>query len=389
MTLNARLELPKDDSALVILQDRQVVTAGQIRTRSQALSAELLQRAAGRVLVPTDRADHLAIALFAWHAAKCDLGHHRGSVTTNEFAEAMGADVSVSSDLTAASTGVPALSKGRRPQVVLMTSGTTGIPKAAGHDLNQLSGLIPEDRPTAAARWLLTYHPASFAGLQVILTALLGWAPLAALSWPDIGALCEAAKEFGPTSISGTPTFWRAFLTTLGGDEAKVPLRHATLGGEAVNQATIDRIRTHFPSARITHIYASTEAGAVFAVKDGRAGFPATWLAAERGKVKMRIVNGVLHLLSPRRMAGYISGHDSPVDGEGWLDTGDLVRIVDDRVFFIGRKDSIVNVGGQKVRPEEVEALILQLPGVLDAHVKAIANPITGQLVGVDIVVAP
>src|SRR5262249_42187899 len=84
-----------------------------------------------------------------------------------------------------------------------------------------------------------------------------------------------------------------------------------------------------------------------------------------------------------------VSGHDSPVNGEGWLNTGDLVRIEDDRVFFSGRADSIINVGGQKVRPEEVEARILQLPGVLDAHVKAISNQITGQLVGVDIVVAP
>lgn len=298
----------------------------------------------------------------------------------------MGVDIVVMPDLTAMPTGERAIAKDDQTKIVLMTSGTTGLPKAASHSVERLLGLVPEERPTTAIRWLLTYHPASFAGLQVILTALLGQAPLAALSSPRVGALCDVARQFGPTSISGTPTFWRAFLMVLAGDEAKVPLRHATLGGEAVDQAILDRIHAHFPAARISHIYASTEAGAVFAVKDGRAGFPSAWLAGKPGSVGMRIVDGVLQLRSPRGMAGYVSGHASPVDQAGWLDTGDLVRIDGERVYFDGRRDDTINVGGQKVRPEEVEALILRIEGVLDVHVRGISNPITGQLVGAEIV---
>ena len=366
MKLSRRLDLPEDDSALVVLQDGQPVTAGQIRTQSQKLAAELRAVRASRVLLPTDRADHLVIGLFACQAARCDLVLHRGPTVVDGLIAAMGVDAVVMPDLTTVPNGERISARDDQTKVVLMTSGTTGMAKAASHDLERLVGLIPEERPTAAIRWLLTYHPASFAGFQVVLTALLARAPVAALSSLSVSALCETAKTFGSTSISGTPTFWRAFLIALAGEESKVPLLHATLGGEAVDQAILDRLHAHFPAARVSHIYASTEAGAVFAVKDGRAGFPSAWLTGEQVGVGMRIVEGVLQVQSPRRMAGYVSDHASPLDREGWLDTGDLVRLDGERVFFEGRRDDIINVGGQKVRPEEVEALIRRIAGVMD-----------------------
>jgi acyl-coenzyme A synthetase/AMP-(fatty) acid ligase len=388
MGLGDRLRLPRDRGALVVLQDGQAVTAGHIEDRSAALAERLKRLQARRAFLSTDRADRIVVALLAGRTAGCDLVLHRGPGASDALVEAMGADVVLEDDLAAVPTGRGAHPMRSSPQVILMTSGTTGIPKAAGHDLDRLSGLIPEDRPGPAARWLLTYHPASFAGFQVILTALLGQAPLAALAAADVVGLTRLAVDFAPTSISGTPTFWRAFLLALAGEEGRVPLRHATLGGEAADQATLDRIHRHFPQARVTHIYASTEAGAVFAVKDGRAGFPAAWLASDRSGLRMRIEGGVLQLKSPRRMAGYVSGHATPLDDEGWLDTGDLVKIEGDRALFCGRANSVINVGGQKVLPEEVEAVILQVPGVVDAHVKGIRNPITGELVAADVVVA-
>ncbi len=384
-----RLRLPADRDALVVQQDGRPVSAGEAGDRSAKVAAELSRLQAARAFLSSDRADHVIVALMACRAAGCDLVLHRGPGASDELVAAMKADVLLGSDLASSSTGHDAGGRPALPQVILMTSGTTGPPKAAGHDLDRLAGLIPADRPGPSARWLLTYHPASFAGFQVILTALLGEAPLAALAAPDVVALSRLAVAFAPTSISGTPTFWRAFLLSVSGEEARIPLRHATLGGEAADQATLDRIHAHFPQARVTHIYASTEAGAVFAVKDGRVGFPAAWLADDRAGVRMRIEDGVLQLQSPRRMAGYVSDHATPLDGQGWLDTGDLVKVENDRVLFCGRANSVINVGGQKVLPEEVEAVILQVPGVVDTHVKGMRNPITGELVAADVVIAP
>ena len=372
----------------VLLQDHRPVTADAISERCADLSADLRRAGARRLIVPTDRADHVVIGLLACQLADCDLALHRGPAIAEGTLEAMQVDVMLTPDLKPALTGVRGAVRQGKSKIILMTSGTTGVPKAASHDVERLAGLVPGGS-RGIVRWLLTYHPASFAGFQVILTALSGGTPLAALSNPDVVALAKLAVEFQPTSISGTPTFWRAFLLAIAGSEDAIPLRHATLGGEAVDQATLDLIRGRFPASRVTHIYASTEAGAAFAVKDGRAGFPVDWLGTERDGLEVRVVDNVLQLRSPRRMERYVSGHDSPLRDDGWLDTGDLVTIDHDRVLFSGRKDSIINVGGQKVRPEEVETLILRLPGVVDAHVKGIPNPITGQLVGADIVAAP
>src|SRR6267378_2104638 len=105
MSLSRRLDLPEDDSALVVLQDDQPVTAGQIRSQSQKLSTELLDLGASRVLLPTDRADHLATGLFACQTARCDLVLHRGPTVVDGLIAAMGVDVVVMPDLTAVPSG--------------------------------------------------------------------------------------------------------------------------------------------------------------------------------------------------------------------------------------------------------------------------------------------
>jgi acyl-CoA synthetase (AMP-forming)/AMP-acid ligase II len=275
-------------------------------------------------------------------------------------------------------------------EIVLTTSGTTGTPKAALHPLARLLGRIapPRDAPAAAGRWLLTYHPASFAGVQVILSALVAGMPLIAAGDGRMATLAGLALAHRPTHVSGTPTFWRTFLGALGGRAGELPLRAVTLGGEAADPATLDLVRRRFPQARVTHIYASTEAGAVFAVKDGRAGFPAAWLESGVEGARLRIRDGVLEVRSPRAMAGYL---DRPAaqGADGWLATGDLVAIEADRVLFRGRVDAVINVGGAKVLPDEVEAVLLGLPFIRDVRVFGRPNPITGTLVAAEVVLDP
>lgn len=272
--------------------------------------------------------------------------------------------------------------------VLLETSGTTGAPKRVRHDFQRLRGRL---RGTAdpSARWLLTYEPAAFAGLQVILTAAAAGATLVSAPGGGAAELAAAAVRHGVTHVSGTPSFWRAFLLALGG--VALSLRAVTLGGEAADQPLLDRLAAAFPDATRRHIYASTEAGALFAVSDGRAGFPAAWLdegAADSALdgVGLRIRDAILEVRSPRAMLGY-GGADKAADG--WLSTGDLVERRGDRVFFNGRLDGRVNVGGVKVAPEVVEHLLLDLRQVADALVRAAPNPITGHILIADLVPAP
>jgi acyl-coenzyme A synthetase/AMP-(fatty) acid ligase len=275
--------------------------------------------------------------------------------------------------------------------VFLFTSGTTGKPKLVHHYWKALlEGVINRSLDkNQGARWLVPYQPHSFAALQVILSALLSSGTLVFPEHGDFKAYVQAVADHAITHISATPTFWRAFLLAAAGQEFP-SLQQVTLGGEAVDQATLDRLRTTFPHARVSHIYASSEAGTLFSVHDGRAGFPAEWLDQEiRGSIHLRIRNGGLEVLTPRRMRSYASGQPPPLLEDGWLITGDLVERRGDRVVFCGRTDRIINVGGLKVSPDEVEDFLLSHPSVREAKVYSIPSPLAGQIVGAQVIADP
>ena len=143
-----------------------------------------------------------------------------------------------------------------------------------------------------------------------------------------------------------------------------------------------------FPSASIGHAYASTEAGVGFAVTDGCEGFPASLIGLERSGVEMKVVDGSLHIRSKRTALAYIGKSAAPLtDADGFVDTGDVVELRGDRYYFVGRRGGIINIGGHKVHPEEVEAAINRHPSVRMSLVRARRNPITGAIVVADVVV--
>lgn len=277
--------------------------------------------------------------------------------------------------------------------VWLASSGTTGAPKWYAHDPQRLLGRL---RPTnAGARWLLTYDPGSFAGLQVILTAWCAAATLVARPGADAATLARLATAAAVTHISGTPSFWRTALLVM--PPPGPPVQAITLGGEIADAALLARLAVVFPAARLRHIYASTEAGALFAVSDGAAGFPASWLESGIDGVSLRIRNDILEVYSPRRaLAGTrTGGQDNHCDNatkledtDPWLVTGDRVQRQGDRVLFVGRADGIVNIGGVKVIPEAVEQALLRVTGVADARVWAEPSALTGYVLLAEVVPA-
>ena len=172
---------------------------------------------------------------------------------------------------------------------MMTTSGTTGIPKIVPHTLASLARTVRRDPLVRAPVWGLVYEMSRFAGLQVGLQSLLGGGTLSA---PDTHApLPEQIAHLaatGCTHLSATPTLWRRLLMAPGIET--LSLRQITLGGEIADQSVLDAVSARFPSARVTHIYASTEAGVGFAVNDRKAGFPRTYLEEPPGGVGIRIV---------------------------------------------------------------------------------------------------
>lgn len=269
-------------------------------------------------------------------------------------------------------------------EVVLFTSGTTALPKAALHTWRSLAARVRVAPDLEDSRWLLTYALSAFAGVQVLLHVLHNGARLTLGDGPP-AALAELGARDGVTHVSGTPTFFRFLLATAPADLLdRLPLRQVTLGGEAVDQPVLDALRERFPSARLTHIYASTEMGACFSVHDGRAGFPASYLESEALPAFLRVVDGELWIRSPHGMRGYLEEAE-PLEG-GFFRTGDLVELRGDRVHFLGRRSERINVGGSKVYPREVEEVVLEVAGVRAVRVSALPSSLMGQLVAADVV---
>src|SRR5947207_2434620 len=142
-----------------------------------------------------------------------------------------------------------------------------------------------------------------------------------------------------------------------------------------------------FPRATVAHAFASTEAGVGFEVRDGLAGFPAALVGAPGAAVDIDVTGGTLRLRSAGNAMGYLGAHAPALkDSDGFIETGDRVELRDGRYVFIGRGGGVINVGGLKVYPEEVEAIINAQPGVRMSLVKARRSPITGAVVTAEVV---
>jgi acyl-CoA synthetase (AMP-forming)/AMP-acid ligase II len=165
--------------------------------------------------------------------------------------------------------------------------------------------------------------------------------------------------------------------------------RYVRLSGEIADQTLLDALRTVFPNATVGHAFASTEAGVAFDVNDGLAGFPVGYVDSIRDGVEMKVTDGSLRIRSPRLASRYIGTPQSLVDKAGFVDTGDIVERRGDRYHFIGRKDGVINVGGLKVHPEEVEAVINGHPQVRMSLVRSKKSPVTGSIIVADIVLKP
>ena len=200
------------------------------------------------------------------------------------------------------------------------------------------------------------------------------------------GDFLVRAGSHGVTHISGTPSHWRRALMSPAA-HAIAP-RYVRLSGEIADQVILDNLRSFYPGADVAHAFASTEAGVGFDVRDGRAGFPASIIGRNATGVEMKVEDGTLRIRSARNAVRYLGNSAETLAGaDGFIDTRDMVELLGDRYYFVGRRDGIINVGGLKVHPEEVEAVINRHPSVQMSLVKARRSPITGALVVADVVV--
>src|SRR5581483_9437693 len=205
----------------------------------------------------------------------------------------------------AITTTQPECVPGCQTEWVLLTSGTTGVPKLVVHTLASLVGAIKPNSFTAAAGsvWSTFYDIRRYGGLQVFLRAMLGGGSLALSSAKEpVADFLVRVGGHGVTHISGTPSHWRrALMSPAAGRMAP---KYVRLSGEIADQAILDDLKAFYRDASVAHAFASTEAGVGFTVDDGMAGFP-VGLIGKGEEVEMKIADGSLRIRSTRTAMRY------------------------------------------------------------------------------------
>lgn len=259
---------------------------------------------------------------------------------------------------------------GKNWQVTLYTSGTTGRPKKVSHNIETLTRGVKTGEKFKDNVWAFAYNPTHFAGLQVFFQAFYNENPMIYIFEMDKKKIEKTLRKFNVTHISATPTFYRSIMPYFKGQVPSV--ERVTMGGEKFDEELGREILKIFPNAKIRNVYASTEAGSLFAAE----GDVFKINPEISDKIKISEDN---ELLIHKDLLGY-SDSFHLLDGE-WYRTGDVVEKIDENHFkFSARKTEMINIGGYKVNPHEVESEIKKIKGITDAVVKARKNRITGNI---------
>jgi acyl-CoA synthetase (AMP-forming)/AMP-acid ligase II len=263
-----------------------------------------------------------------------------------------------------------------RAGLVLFTSGSSGVPKAALHDAERfLSKFTRRGRDLRTLLFLPLHH---VGGLDTLFYAM---ANSSALIVPQSRApedVIAAISTFRADVLPTNPGFLNLLLL----HPVELPsLKVITYGAEVMPQQTLDRLRAAFPDVKLVQRYGSTEAGALRT----QARAEGSLYIKYGDGVQTRVVDGLLQLKAPTTMLGYLNAEQQPFD-DGWLTTGDLVDVDGEYFRILGRASDLINVGGEKVIPAEVEQAVLTLPGVQDVIAYAEPNALLGQVVAVQVV---
>lgn len=265
----------------------------------------------------------------------------------------------------------------REPIVGVLTSGTTGVPKCAAHTWSSLTASVRRSERREGKRWLMAYPLSHIAALSVLAQCFVnrGTVVVPAGLGPEEAATAIAMHRVD--AVSCTPTYARLLAQRAPSSFWEVQaLEQIVLGGEIADGRLLTELASLAPRARIVHVYASTELGTVLVVDDGREGFDAALLDDER----LSLRDGELFVATGAgSMHGY-HGQDA-LDRRAWWPTGDMVEVVDGRALFRGRKGDVINVGGAKVWPAEVEAVLRDVDGIAAALVVGAPSSIVGNLV--------
>ncbi len=262
------------------------------------------------------------------------------------------------------------------PGLVLFTSGSTGEAKAAVHNLGELLQKFTVLR--SSMRSIVFLHLDHIGGINTLLFTVSNGGAIIVPAERTPTAVCEAIERYQAELLPTSPTFLNLLILSEAYKRYDLSsLKRITYGTEPMPESTLQRVAAAFPQATLQQTYGMTELGILRSQsQDSRS----LWVRVGGEGFETKVVDGRLWVRAKSAMLGYMNA-PSPFDEEGFLDTGDRVEVDGEWLRILGRQSEMINVGGQKVFPAEVESVLLRMPGVEEVSARGEPHPITGQIV--------
>ena len=264
--------------------------------------------------------------------------------------------------------------------LVLFSSGSTGASKAAVHDLDPL--LEKFSVPRRRYRTLVFLQLDHIGGINTLLYTLANTGTVVVAEGRMPRHVCEAIARDRVDLLPTSPTFLNLLLLSEEWQRHDLSsLQVITYGTEPMPLSTLQRVHNAFPNVRLQQTYGLSELGIL---RSQSRGSDSLWVRVGGEGYETKVIDNRLWIRAKSAMLGYLNA-PSPFDADGFFDTNDLVEVDGEWLRILGRQSDLINVGGSKVFPMEVENVLLQMDNVQDASVRGEPNALTGQAVVVSV----
>lgn len=268
--------------------------------------------------------------------------------------------------------------------LILFSSGSTGKPKAMIHNLEKLC-LSYKDRKSKSIRMMVFLMFDHIGGLNTMLSALAMGSSMVIPSDREPQLVGYLIEKYKVQILPASPTFLNMILMGNIPEQYNFSsLRMVTYGTETMPEGLLMRLKEAFPKVKFLQTFGTSETGIAQTISKSS---KSLFMKFEDPNLEYKVVNGELWLKSDTQVTGYLNASMDSFTDDGWFKTGDLVEQDEDGyIKIIGRSKEVINVGGEKVLPAEIEGVILQIPEIEDCTVYGEKNSITGQNVAVNVI---
>ena len=266
------------------------------------------------------------------------------------------------------------------PGLIVFTSGSTGEPKGILQDCELIMRKFIELRKGwRTILFLLLDH---FGGFNTLLSSFGYGGTAVCLPDRSPDAVCQTIEKSRADLLPTTPTFLNLLITSrsyLNYDLSSIKL--ITYGTEVMPDVTLKMVKEIFPNTKLKQTYGLSELGVLRSTSKTE---DSVWVKIGGSGFETKIIDNILWVRSESNMVGYLNA-PNPFNEDGWMSTGDHVEVQGDYVRILGRKSDMINIGGQKVFPAEVENILLKAENIQEVRVYGIKHPIMGQVLAANV----